>query len=126
MKTALRTLLAVVVSAAVTIVLLAAVEGFSAVVHPIPDGFTGTIPDHVRNYPTWVLAVAALMWGGIIFVATWVAQRMGARPAAVIVILLLAWALIFNLTMLPYPPWFEMAMYVIFPVACFLGLRRRK
>lgn len=125
MKAALRTLLAVVAGMGLAFALVVAVEGFSAVVHPIPENFTGTIPDHVRNYPAWVLAVVVPMWGFTIFAATWTASRLGATVAWAIVALLLAWALIFNMSMLPYPWWFEAAMYVTLPVACWLGLRRR-
>ena len=125
MKFAVRTLLGVVAGMALAFVLVVAVEMFSAVVHPIPDGFTGTVPDHVRAYPAWVLAVVVLMWGATIAAATWAAARLGGMPAGVVVALLLAWALVANLVMLPYPLWFELAMGLAFPMACVLGLRRR-
>ena len=77
----------------------------------------------MRRYPDWVLAVAALMWGATAAAATWVASRIGGRLAGAIVTLLLAVALAFNLSMLPYVMWFKIAMPATFFVACLLGIR---
>lgn len=123
MKRLARTLLAVVAGMAVALVLVVAVEFFSSIVHPFPGDFDGNMAAHVRRYPDWVLGVAALAWGATAAAATWVASRAGGRPAGIIVALLLAWALIFNLSMLPYPAWFEIAMAIAFPIACLLGIR---
>ena len=122
-KSALRTLLAVVAGMAVALALVVAVEWFSSIVHPFPPGFDGNIPEHVRHYPHWVLGVVVLAWGATIAAATWVASRLGNRVAGGVVALLLAWALVFNLTMLPYAIWFKVAMCIAFPVACLLGIR---
>ena len=127
MTSAARTLLAVVAGMALAFVLVVAVEMFSAVVHPFPPGSDpnapGSIPEHVKRYPGWVLAVAGLMWGATAAAATWVASRIGGRAAGAIVALVLAWALIFNLMMLPYVAWFKIAMPAVFLVACLLGIR---
>jgi hypothetical protein len=40
-----------------------------------------------------------------------------------VVAVLLASALIFNLTMLPYTTWFKIAMFSAFPAACLFGIR---
>jgi hypothetical protein len=93
------------------------------VVHPFPPNFNGNIPEHVKRYPHWVLEVVVLMWGAAAAAATWVATRLGGRRAGVLVALLLAWALIFNLSMLPYWVWFKVAMYIAFPIACLIGVR---
>jgi hypothetical protein len=127
MKSAVRTLLAVVAGMALAFVLVVAVEFFSSVVHPFPPGFDpnapGAIPAHVRRYPGWVLAVAGLMWGAAAAAATWVASKIGGRLAGALVTLLLAAALAFNLSMLPYVMWFKIAMPAAFFVACLLGIR---
>ena len=123
MKSALRTLLAVVAGMAVAFALVVAVEFFSSVVHPFPAGFDGNIPAHVRRYPHWVLGVVVLMWGATAAAATWVASRIGGRQAGALVTLLLASALAFNLSMLPYVMWFKVAMPAAFFVACLLGIR---
>jgi hypothetical protein len=127
MKNALRTLLAVVAGMVLAFVLVVAVEMFSAVVHPFPPGLDpnapGSIPAHVQRYPGWVLAVAGLMWGATAAAATWVASRIGGRLAGAVVTLLLASALAFNLSMLPYVLWFKVAMPAMFFVACLLGIR---
>ena len=124
MKSALRTLLAVVAGMALAFVLVVAVELFSSVVHPLPADFDGNIPDHVRRYPGWVLGVVVPMWGATAWAATWVASRIGGRLAGALVTLLLASALAFNLSMLPYVMWFKIAMPAAFFVACLLGIRR--
>jgi hypothetical protein len=80
--------------------------------------------EHVRRYPHWVLGVVVLAYGATAMVATWVASKIGGRLAGAVVALLLAWALVFNLTMLPYAPWFKIAMFAAFPIACLLGIRR--
>jgi uncharacterized protein YacL len=89
----------------------------------LPANFDGNIPEHVRRYPGWVLGVAALMWAATAAVATWVASRIGGRLAGAIVTLLLAAALAFNLSMLPYAMWFKIVMPAAFFVACLLGIR---
>jgi hypothetical protein len=81
-------------------------------------GKTGRI-----QHPYWVLGVVVLAWGATSTAATWVASRIGGQPADIVVALLLAWALIFNLTMLPYATWFKTAMFIAFPIACLLGIR---
>ncbi|HSP90115.1 MAG TPA: hypothetical protein VLN08_04380 [Vicinamibacterales bacterium] len=127
MKSVVRTLLAVVAGMTLALALVVAVEMFSAVVHPFPAGFDpnvpGNIPEHVRRYPGWVLAVVVLMWGATAAAATWVASRIGGRLAGAVVTLLLALALAFNLSMLPYVMWFKIAMPATFFVACLLGIR---
>jgi hypothetical protein len=108
---------------ALALALVVAVELFSSVVHPFPPDFNGNIGEHVRRYPHWVLGVVVLAWGATSTAATWVASRVGGRLAGIVVALLLAWALIFNLTMLPYATWFKTAMFSAFPIACLLGIR---
>jgi len=123
MKHAARTLLAVLAGMAVAFVLVIAVEFFSSLVHPLPPNFNGNMPDHVRHYQTWVLAVVVLLWAATIAAATWVASKLGDRLAALFVAFFLEWALVFNLTKLPYATWFKVAMFAAFPLACLLGIR---
>jgi hypothetical protein len=123
MKSVARTLLGVVAGMALALALVVAVEWFSSIVHPFPADFDGNIAAHVRRYPDWVLAIVVLAWGATSAAATWVASRIGGLVAGIVVTLLLAWALIFNLTMLPYVMWFKITMFSAFPIACLLGLR---
>jgi len=123
MKAAARTLLAVVAGMLLAFALVVAVELFSSVVHPLPADFDGNIPEHVRRYPGWVLAVVVPMWAATAAAATWVASRIGGRLAGALVTLLLASALAFNLSMLPYITWFKIAMPAALFVACLLGIR---
>jgi hypothetical protein len=127
MKTALRTILAVVAGMALAFVLVIAVELFSAVVHPVPPGFTGTMDEmceHVARFPHWVLGVAVVAWSATAFVSTWVATRMGNRLAGIAVVLILTLEIVFNLSKLPYAMWFKVVMLCCFPVACYLGVMR--
>jgi hypothetical protein len=122
MNSAARTLLAVLAGMALAFALVVAVEMFSALVHPFPKDFNGDIPAHVRRYPPWVLAVVVPLWSATAAAAAWIAARIGNRIAGIVVSLLLAWALVFNLTHLPYVLWFKVAMLVAFPLACYRGI----
>lgn len=126
MKSALRTLFAIVLGMALALALVVAVELFSNVVHPYPADFNGNMREHVRRYPHWVLGVVVLAYAATSTAATWVASRVGNRLAGSVVALLLAWGLIFNLTMLPYTMWFKVVMFSAFPIACLLGIRYTK
>ncbi|MBS1173687.1 MAG: hypothetical protein H6R12_2517 [Proteobacteria bacterium] len=95
MKSTVRALLAVVAGMLVAFALVVAVEWFSSIVHPFPPDFDGNR----------------------------VASRIGGRLAGALVTLLLASALAFNLSMLPYAMWFKIAMPAAFFVACLLGIR---
>jgi hypothetical protein len=123
MKSVGRTLLAVVAGMAMAAALLVGVEWFSSVVHPFPPDFDGNIPEYVRHYPDWALAVVVPLWGATAAAAAWVATRIGGRLPGLVVALALALALVFNLNMLPYATWFKAAMPVAFSIASLLGIR---
>ena len=106
MATVFRCIGAVVAALLVAFGLVVAVEMFSAVVHPLPADFAGTMEEmcaHVARYPDWVLAVVVVAWGGTALVSTWIAGRFGNRWCAMFVGLLLLAAVTFNISMLPYP-----------------------
>ena len=127
MNSVLRLFLAVVAGMLLALVLVIAVEFFSAIVHPVPAGFQGTMDEmclHVARYPDWVLGVVVLAWSATAFSSTWVATRIGHRLAGIVVTLLLTWAIVCNLTMLPYAMWFKIVMLSCFSMACYLGVRR--
>ena len=130
-KTAFRTIAAVIAALVAGLLLVIGVELFSSVVHPIPSDF-GNTPEamcrHVENYPQWVLAAVVPMWGFAAFASTWIAQRIGNFVAAAIVGSLLLAAVAFNLSMLPYPAWFKIVNLLIFPAAIAAGsvLARRR
>ena len=96
MYTALRTLAAILVGMLLALVLVVAVEGFSAVAHPLPEDFGGTPEElyrHVERYPHWVLALVVPAWAVTALVGTWTAKRMGNLCSYAIVGLLLLAAL---------------------------------
>lgn len=102
------------------LVLLVAVEAYSAVVHPVPADFGETMEEmcqHVANYPAWVLATAVPMWAFTALASTWIAGRLANRGCALFIGLLLFVALLFNLSMLPYPLWFKIACVIAIPCA---------
>jgi hypothetical protein len=113
---------------AVAFALVIAVELFSEVVHPLPPDFGGTQEEmcaHVARYPQWVLAVAVPAWAFTAFAGAWTARRVGSRPAALIVGLLLTAAVLFNVSMLPYPIWFKILSPVAVVAAVFTTSRSR-
>ena len=127
MKTVFRTILAVVAGMVLAFVLVIAVELLSAVVHPFPPEFTRAMDEmcqHVARYPDWVLGIVVLAWSATTFVSTWVATRLGDRLAGLAVALLLTWAIVFNISMLPYAMWFKVVMLTCFAVACYFGCTR--
>jgi len=100
------------------LVLLIAVEAFSAVVHPFPPGFgqtPGLTPEqqqaelcaHVERYPPWVLAVVVPMWSLLAGLSTSLATRLGGSGAGWVVRMALFAAVLLNVAMLPYPGWFR-------------------
>jgi hypothetical protein len=120
MKSVLRFLGGLAAGIVTAFVLLIAVELFSNVVHPFPEGFQGTqeeICAHVERYPAWVLAVAVPMWVATAFISTWVAGKLGRLAAGLTLGSLLVVALVCNLAMLPYPLWFKAACLLLMPVA---------
>jgi hypothetical protein len=125
----LRLVGAVVAAIATALVLLIAVELFSAVVHPFPADFKHT-PDemsaHVGRYPQWVLAVVVPMWAATAFISTWVAGRLGGRRAAIFIAVLLLAAVMCNLSMLPYPLWFKIVQPIAIVLAIVAAFRLQK
>lgn len=127
MKSALRKSIAVLAGLFTTFVFLVAVEVFSTIVHPLPEGFGGTKEEmcrHVENYPHWVLAVVVPAWAFAAFASTWTAQKIGKLHSAAMVGLLLLAALVANVSMLPYPTWFKFASLLATPIATIAGMRR--
>ncbi|MBX3436945.1 MAG: hypothetical protein KF861_05610 [Planctomycetaceae bacterium] len=127
MKFALRTVAGILAGLILVLVLVMAVELFSAVVHPFPSDFRGTTEEvcrHVERYPSWVLGAIVPMWAAAAFVSVWTAHRIGDRPSAALVVLFVLAGLACNLVMLPYPVWFKLANLFAVPAAALLGIRR--
>jgi hypothetical protein len=101
MATAFRCMAAIIAGMIVALVVVVAVELFSAAVHPVPPDFTGTMEEmclHVERIPTWVLALVVPAWAGAAFAGTWIAGRIGNRTCAPCVGLLLRAAVVFNVS----------------------------
>ena len=126
MAAALRGIAAIIAGMIVAFIFVVAVEWFGAVVHPVPPDFGGTMEEmclHVARYPQWVLALVVPAWAGTAFASTWISGRMGNRLCGLFIGLLLLAALIFNLSMLPYPIWFKILNLLAIPAAILLGDR---
>lgn len=126
MFTAIRLACSIAAGLAVAFVLVNAVELFSSIVHPIPPDFSGKMEEmcqHVANYPHWILAVVVAAWGGTTFLSTWIATRIGNRGCGAFVGLVLLAAIVLNISMLPYPMWFKLALLIVIPATILLCLR---
>ncbi len=124
-RTILRGAGALIAAIAITLVLVIAVEIFSAVVHPVPENFDGSVEEmceHVAQYPHWVLAVVVPMWGATAFIGTWIAGRVGNRACAIFIGVLLLAAVLWNVAMLPYPLWFKLIQPVVVAIAVVYGV----
>jgi hypothetical protein len=126
MAAALRGMAAIIAGMIVAFSFVVAVELFSAVVHPVPPNFWGTMEEmclHVARYPRWVLALVVPAWAGTAFASSWISGRMGNRLCGLFIGLLLLSALILNFSMLPYPIWFKTLNLLAIPAAILLGDR---
>lgn len=130
LRSVLRSAGAVLAGLLVAMVLIVAVEGVGAVLHPFPEGADTSDPEvvkaHVAKFPQWALALVVVAWGFITFVSAWIATRLGTRrhPAHGIAIgALLVLAVVLNIYHLPYPLWFEVLNLVVLPLAAFGGIR---
>lgn len=125
MINALRIIGSIVAGFVLAFALVVALELFSSVVHPLPADFAGTGEEmcrHVERYPAWVLGVAAAAWVGTAFVSTWLATRLGGKIPGIVLSLFLIWAVVFNVSMLPYPVWFEVVSVLGIVTACLAGV----
>lgn len=128
MTSAFRIVGALVAAIAVVFLLLIAVEFFSSIVHPLPADFDNSMEQmcqHVARYPHWVLAAVVPMWAVIAFLGTTIARRLGNRPCAIVIAVLLLAAAIGNIAMLPYPMWFKIVQPVAILIATLPGVRRK-
>ncbi len=126
LKNALWALAGLVAGFALALVGVIGVEAFSALVHPLPGDFDGSMEQmclHVARYPAWVLAVVVPMWACAAIAGTWTALWIGNRAAFGAVGLILLVALVYNLSELPYPAWFKAANLIVIPAAILLPLR---
>lgn len=131
MSKVLRPIAAFVAGMLVTLLIVIGVEVFSAVVHPTPPDFKGTMEEmcrHVEKYPNWVLAAVVPAWAAAAFAGTWVSGRIGNRVTALLVGALILAGLGFNVAKLPYTAWFKVVILIAVPLAVVLGdrLSRRR
>ena len=130
MSNFVRSSLAIVIGIAVVIAGLVAVEMFGAAVHPFPADFDSSsqqqMMDYVASYPSWILAIVVPVWGLVAWLGTWVAKRIGGTVSALVIGILLVAAVIFNVSMLPYPLWFKVLSVISVVSAVVLAFRKRR
>ncbi|WP_435007639.1 hypothetical protein P12x_004906 [Tundrisphaera lichenicola] len=129
MVATLRTVGSILAGLALALVLVIAVEMVSAVVHPVPTDFGGTMEEmcrHVERYPQWFLALVVPAWAATTFASMWLAGRIGGRGSSAVVGLILLAGVVYNVAKLPYPAWFKVATLIAIPAAIYLGLRSRR
>jgi hypothetical protein len=129
LTTVLRSIGAILLSLVTALLLAAGLEGLSAILHPWPADFAGTSEEIVRQvetYPTWALALlGGVGWGGTLFISAWLATRLGSNRNPIhgyVVGVILIAAVIFNISMLPYPAWFSLLNLVVLPTALYCGV----
>ena len=132
-KTTLQSAGAILLSLVIAFLLVAGLEVLSAILHPWPADFAGTseeIAMQVETYPTWALALlGGVGWGGTMFFSVWMATRLGSNRKPIhgyLVGVTLISAVIFNISMLPYPTWFSLLNLVVLPTALYFGVRLGK
>jgi hypothetical protein len=126
MVIALRAMGSVVAGLALALVLVIGVELVSALVHPMPPDFQGTMEEvraHVARYPQRFLALVVPAWGATAFGSTWLTTRLGGRVCGAVVGTILLAGVAFNVAKLPYPMWFKVANLVVIPAVIYLGIR---
>lgn len=122
----LRTLAAFVLGLVTSFVGIFAVEVVSGFLHPFPTDFQGTHEEvcaHVAKYPNGILAGVVVAWSVTVALGTWVAQRLGNLYASIALGVLLTAGVALNISMLPYPNWFEMVIMVAIPLSAIAGMR---
>ena len=122
---------AILLSIVTALVLVVAIEGISAVLHPFPEDFSGSmeaLAAHVAAYPPWVLALlGGVGYGAVMFICTYVATRFGHRRRrwhGYGVGAFLFALVVFNMMQLPYPAWYGPMVLIVLPAAAYFGTRR--
>ncbi len=125
----LRSLGGVIAGLVVSFIVVVAVEGMGAVLHPFPPGADMSDMEvcraHVAKFPAYVLVLSMIGWGISAFAGSWVATRLGTRRHMAHGLILGGFLLVMavvNMSMLPYPVWFW-GNIIVLPVSSFWGAR---
>jgi len=123
-----RSLVAVVVGAVASFLIIAAIEGVSGRIFPLPPGTDPNNPqalmDASSRIPTAAMVLLVCGWGLGTFVGAWLAARIsGWSPIAhgMMVGSLFILATIANLIMIPHPGWVWAVSLPILPALAYFG-----
>lgn len=128
----LRSVFAFLAGATVSLIFIVLVEGVDASIWPPPEG-VDLMKDkeacvaYFVSLPAAALVIAVVGWSLAALCGPWLATRLGTNrhPAHGVLLgaLLLAGA-VFNMSMLPYPAWFRVAVVILLPASLVVGSLR--
>ena len=125
-----RSALAVVVGALVAGVLIAAVEGISSAIYPLPPGIDlhdhEAMRQHIHSLPVGAFLFVLAAWAMGSFGGSWVAARLATRARlthGLIVGALFLLAGMMNLIMIPHPWWMWAGGILALAGCSYLGAR---
>jgi len=125
---ALRSILAFVIGAAVSMFFIVLVEGVNESIWPWPAGVDKSDMKICLAYfvslPATAFVIGVVGWSLAALCGPWVATRLGTNrhPAHGIALgVLLMLMALFNMSMLPYPLWFWAAILILLPTSLILG-----
>ncbi|WNJ17542.1 hypothetical protein [Pontibacter sp. G13] len=130
-----KQILAVIAGLIVGFLLVAAIEGVSHELYPVPEAlstmdpanpeFKEVMKEHVATMPLGAILMVGLahLVGvfGATAVATAIAKERAKTPVGILIGLFLAFG-VMNLIMIPHPIWFSILDVLIYPIGGFLGM----
>ncbi len=128
MKSTLRSISAVLGGVLVGVIGIAAIEGLSTLIYPLPAGFdslnTEAMRAHIASLPVGAFLFVLAAWGLGSGVASWMAGRLAPTwPASHS---FLAGGAVFgasvgNMVMIPHPVWFWVAAIAVITAGTYVG-----
>jgi len=123
-----RSILGFLAGAAVAMVIIAAVEGISNIMHPLPEGLDTTDMEamraHAKTLPSSAFVMVLLAWSLGALGGGWLAAKIARRSPGthgLAVGLLLLLGAVINLLLIPHPGWMWPAGVLLPPALGYLG-----
>ncbi len=123
-----RSLGAVLLGIVVGVVVIMAMEGFSSLAYPLPEGVDPADPESLAAYmplmPVGAFLIVLVGWGLAALVGGWIASRLAfSRPvlSGLIAGAVLLLGGVVNMVSLSHPWWFVTVAVPLFPLCALLG-----